>query len=389
MGDPEARARYDTLTVETPTLEQETAVSEAAPDPIVCSVCGKVTAQPRYVIYFEVKSFFVVTYRSPIQGIFCSRCAEKQVLRATLVTWVLGWWGFPWGPIYSVHALFRNLLGGIRPRDVNARLAAYQAWVFARLGQRALARAVATDALGLAERTQRDDKGLELRRSLHALLVALDDGGPVRHLREGWSVSNRSGVIQAAIILLAAVAIVGVAGYEPSVNQPVKVAPATPSQPVTPPLARPLTPPPPTPTPVPSFVEPIQPLPANGTSRRYWTRSEEELLAPLRIVTAGGSPNYFIKVVDWERGTPILTVFVRSGQTVNVKVPLGSYRLKYASGTEWYGEKHLFGPETAYSRAQDRFDFAVAGSQVSGYTVELIKQVGGNLKTAAIRPEDF
>jgi carbohydrate-selective porin OprB len=109
----------------------------------------------------------------------------------------------------------------------------------------------------------------------------------------------------------------------------------------------------------------------------------------LKIVTAKGSPNYFIKVVDWERGTPILTVFARSGQTVNVSVPLGSYRLKYASGTEWYGQKHLFGPDTAYGRAQDRFDFAVEGSQVSGYTVELIKQVGGNLQTVNIRPEDF
>ncbi len=331
-----------------------------------------------------------MTYRSPIQGIFCSGCAEKQVLRATVVTWLLGWWGFPWGPIYSVHALFRNLLGGIQPRDVNARLAAHQAWVFARLGKRDLARAVATDALGLAERTERDDKGLELRRSLHALLVALDDGSRVRQLREGWAVFNRSGLIQAAL-LLAVVALLGFAAYGPSMEQTVTTAPAMPpSQPLSPPLSRPVSPAPTTPLPPgPSFSEPVQPLPANGTSRRYWTRSEGEQLAPLKIATAGGSPNYFIKVVDWERGTPILTVFIRSGQTVNVNVPLGSYRLKYASGTEWYGQKHLFGPDTAYGRAQDRFDFAVEGNQVSGYTVELIKQVGGNLRTADIRPEDF
>jgi hypothetical protein len=112
-------------------------------------------------------------------------------------------------------------------------------------------------------------------------------------------------------------------------------------------------------------------------------------LAPLRIVTAADSPHYFIKVVDWERGTPVLTVFVRSGQTVNVKVPLGSYRLKYAGGTEWYGQKYLFGPATAYARAQDRFNFTLEGDQVSGFTVELIKQIGGNLRTAEIRPEDF
>jgi len=109
----------------------------------------------------------------------------------------------------------------------------------------------------------------------------------------------------------------------------------------------------------------------------------------LRIVTAVGSPNYFIKVVDWERGTPLLTVFIRSGQTVNVKVPLGSYRLKYASGTEWYGKQFLFGPNTTYSRAQDQLDFTIEGDRVRGHEITLIKQVGGNLKTVDIRQEDF
>lgn len=386
LNDPEARARYDTLAVETPTKEQESAREEKVSDPIVCSVCAKVTAQPRYVIYFEVKSFVIVTTRSPIQGIFCPSCSEKTVLKATVVTWLLGWWGFPWGPIYSIQAIFRNLLGGIRPRDVNARLVAYQAWVFARTGRSDLARAVAADALGLAEGTKRDDKGIELRRSIHALLAALDDGTPTKHLRSGWAVSSRPSLIQAGLILGVVATIWGVAAHEP---------PAAPRPMISPPVSVPsMTPPPMSlpPTAIPPvklFTEAVQKLPENGAYRRHWSHYEGEVLAPLRISTAGGSPNHFVKVVEWDTGAPILTVFIRSGQTVQVQVPLGSYRLKYAAGSEWYGERHLFGPDTSYARAESRFDFTVERNQVSGFRVELIKQVGGNLKTANIRPEDF
>jgi hypothetical protein len=29
-----------------------------------------------------------------------------------LITLGLGWWGIPWGPIYSIGSLFSNLTGG-------------------------------------------------------------------------------------------------------------------------------------------------------------------------------------------------------------------------------------------------------------------------------------
>lgn len=42
----------------------------------------------------------------------------------SVLTLVLGWWGFPWGPIYTLGALGRNALGGERPDDLNADLLA-------------------------------------------------------------------------------------------------------------------------------------------------------------------------------------------------------------------------------------------------------------------------
>jgi hypothetical protein len=94
LSDPEARAEYDTLGVEMPTAQQEPSKKEVPRQPIACSSCGNVTAQPRYAIFYEVKSFLFVTTRTPIQGVFCSACAERKALRATAITWVLGWWGF-------------------------------------------------------------------------------------------------------------------------------------------------------------------------------------------------------------------------------------------------------------------------------------------------------
>lgn len=39
----------------------------------------------------------------------------------TLLTLIMGWWGIPWGPIYSIGSLITNLGGG---KDVTHEIAA-------------------------------------------------------------------------------------------------------------------------------------------------------------------------------------------------------------------------------------------------------------------------
>lgn len=209
LSDPSARAQYDTISVET--KSRSTAPSEVPPEPIVCSACGKITAQPRYTIFYEVKSFIFVTMRTPIQGIFCSVCADKKALRATAVTWALGWWGIPWGFIYSLQAIFENLLGGEQPHNINARLAAHQAWVFAVLENTDMARAIALDALALARKIKPakasarlkqilgydvDHEGAHLSKEIEEFLVALGNGGKAIRLKDSWAFFRRSFYIQ-------------------------------------------------------------------------------------------------------------------------------------------------------------------------------------------------
>lgn len=134
------------------------------------------------------------------------------------------------------------------------------------------------------------------------------------------------------------------------------------------------------------FAAPALALPRNGALDRYDSR---EPVAPLEIQTRGSGHHYFVKLVDYLSDSPVLTIFVRANQAVNVDVPLGSMKLRYAVGSTWYGNELLFGPETTYAEAEARFDFVREGRQVRGYTVELFLQPDGNLRERRIRPDQW
>ena len=134
-----------------------------------------------------------MTYRTPIQGIFCKDCSAKKSLKATIVTWILGWWGFPWGPIYSLHAIFVNLFGGEKPKKVNSRILGYQAYVFVTAGQIKIARAILLDALKYASG--------EIRTSIESFQKILDDGTPPVRFKKTSSIANYLYITQIIILL--------------------------------------------------------------------------------------------------------------------------------------------------------------------------------------------
>jgi DnaJ-domain-containing protein 1 len=220
--NPETRACYDASGIEIPQNEAQRVQTSREEfieplEPLVCSMCQEVTAQPRYVIFYNVKSFLVVTIRTPVQGIFCRSCADEKAFRSTVITWLLGWWGFPWGLVYSTHAIINNLLGGSKPKDVNARLLSYQAYVFATQGKYDLARAVGADALdlshkldsGIASNVKRifgrrpSSESTRLQIILVSLLKTLENGKPINRLQGNWVLLSRSFYVQLALIVTA------------------------------------------------------------------------------------------------------------------------------------------------------------------------------------------
>jgi hypothetical protein len=140
----------------------------------------------------------------------------------------------------------------------------------------------------------------------------------------------------------------------------------------------------PRPTP-PPFNEPPEPLPENGEVSTY---AYFRALAPFEIKSSSGT-NYLVKLTNASTGAPVQTIFVRGGTTVEVKVPLGTFSVKYAAGETWYGYRHLFGPMTAYSKASELFTFKNDGTGYTGYTITLYKVRNGNLRTQQIDPEEF
>ena len=135
-----------------------------------------------------------------------------------------------------------------------------------------------------------------------------------------------------------------------------------------------------------AFTAPEQSLPANGHVRPPVNASET---APFRILTTGNDTHYFLKLEESGTGRSVLTVFVRSGHQVDIRVPFGTYVVKYASGQKWYGYKHLFGPNTAYNKADSTFPFRREGNQIKGFSITLYAVEGGNLSTLPIKPNDF
>lgn len=128
------------------------------------------------------------------------------------------------------------------------------------------------------------------------------------------------------------------------------------------------------------FKNPL-PIPKTGYKLRH---SSRKYVAPLKIITSGSDVHYFVKLSDRTSKEPILSVFIRGGDLISTDMPAGNYSMKYATGETWYGEKYLFGPDTTYSMAEEVFNFTVDSRGASGYTVELIQQVDGNLKTKDI-----
>jgi hypothetical protein len=130
---------------------------------------------------------------------------------------------------------------------------------------------------------------------------------------------------------------------------------------------------------------PEQILPHDGV---YWQEFAVGI-APLEISTRDRQKNHFIKIVDSSTNNEVLKAFLRGGHTIEFDVPLGTYIIKYAVGDKWYGERFLFGPYTAFGKADKVLEFKQVGYQVSGYSLKLYLQPYGNLHTSALTAFEF
>jgi hypothetical protein len=186
LSDPAQRARYDAagLAAAPQALASASQAAAAASPaafagPVACSVCGTVPDEPRYAAYQYVVSVVVMSFRRAFKGVYCAACARKRALMASAISGIAGWWGIPWGPIWTVPAIVRNASGGIQPAQVRDDFAWRNTLVFIAQGDKTRAYRTA--------RMLRGSKNANIAHAARELSDRLQIEGV-----DGASVSNRS-----------------------------------------------------------------------------------------------------------------------------------------------------------------------------------------------------
>lgn len=68
----------------------------------------------KFVIFEYCISILVMTFKRG-SDVYFIRSGESTLSKSigyTLLTLVVGWWGIPWGPIYTIGSVYTNLSGG-------------------------------------------------------------------------------------------------------------------------------------------------------------------------------------------------------------------------------------------------------------------------------------
>ncbi len=128
-----------------------------------------------------------------------------------------------------------------------------------------------------------------------------------------------------------------------------------------------------------------RPIPKNGAILRI---PMESRVAPLSITTEGTGYYYFVLEIP-ETEKVYMSFFGHAGETINLKVPLGAYKLYYASGTTWYGKNDMFGENSVLIRCDDILTFSEDQNGYSGWDITLYPVAGGNMDSSYVSEDEF
>ncbi|HEY6348561.1 MAG TPA: hypothetical protein VI636_04045 [Candidatus Angelobacter sp.] len=68
----------------------------------------------KFVIYYYCISVIIMTFRRG-SHIYFIKAGESSVFKGlpwTLLSLLVGWWGIPWGPIWTIQSMVVNFRGG-------------------------------------------------------------------------------------------------------------------------------------------------------------------------------------------------------------------------------------------------------------------------------------
>lgn len=98
----------------------------------------------------------------------------------------------------------------------------------------------------------------------------------------------------------------------------------------------------------------------------------EKRLAPISLTAKQDADCYC--VLERTSGTyGTIKFFVRKGETIKLSVPLGTYKLYFATGDTWYGRQNLYGPNGKYYELNMDFTFKEETNEYIGWKVDLAR----------------
>jgi len=101
--------------------------AEAAPVDYRCQVCGRQDETLRVVACPYVLSLVVVTFRRAFSGLWCRRHRLRYQGLAGMISAALGWFGIPYGFVFTPVVLWKLAKGGELPAAQNQAMLRYLA----------------------------------------------------------------------------------------------------------------------------------------------------------------------------------------------------------------------------------------------------------------------
>lgn len=125
-------------------------------------------------------------------------------------------------------------------------------------------------------------------------------------------------------------------------------------------------------------------LPPSGPLDIRYAEAPGKPLAPLKLTGSRHGEHCLLRLSKWQTGTPVLAIFIRSGESAETQIPIGQYRATVACGTAWHGTQLL-----GRGADVDEFELPIVFSQsqsgqTHGVQIDLTKRVGGNLRTRSV-----
>lgn len=397
LSNAKSKASYDALAESSPSPPppDQDARQQKQIEPVCCQTCGKVTAQPRRLAFWRVTSFLLASWKNPVQKIYCQSCAIREQWKSTIWTALLGWWGVPWGPIWSISHGATNALGGTRDVKVDEALMWRNAVAFTQSGQGTL-------AVGLCNILRKSENADLAHRSAELIGFFSNRGVDVSTtLKDAWKRSFAQTVALFALIFAvpaAAFALIflplnsSTSGPSYANAAPAPMSDAafgnwnTASGSNSAATSEPL------PKPVPTCAQP----PVSGA---ILVDNRGRLAEGHKLTIDNGSDgNAIIKLREAATGELVASFFVHSGQSATLeRIPDGTYRIQYGFGGDLNAACDAFletasadqfpDLETLTTEYRDDYDGTTVVRHELSYT--LFDVPGGNVQPQTIALADF